>query len=134
METILTNATSQPLSTFEAFSHTLGGQEHVKALLSCIQSTAVKQSTNVLKHLARVLAALTYNNEEKMSLLYEFFKPVLNFYEFDFDHTPEDEQKLEFFCILTQGIERNAIGNTLKDYLINMDIVKDAFDYITVSK
>lgn len=132
METILANAASQPLSTFEAFSRTLGGPEHIKALLSCTQSAAVRQSSNVLAHLARVLAALTYGDQDKMSLLCDYFKPVLNFYKFDFEHTPEDEQKLELFCILTQGIERNAIGNTLKDYIINMNIVKDAFEYITV--
>ncbi|EZA56295.1 E3 ubiquitin-protein ligase UBR4 [Ooceraea biroi] len=132
METILANAASQSLSAFEAFSRTLGGPEHIKALLSCTQSTAVRQSANVLAHLARVLAALTYGNNEKMALLCDYFKPVLNFYKFDFEHTPEDEQKLELFCILTQGIERNAIGNTLKDYIISMGIVKDAFEYITV--
>ncbi|XP_035739496.1 protein purity of essence-like isoform X1 [Vespa mandarinia] len=132
METILANAASQPLSTFEAFSRTLGGPEHIKALLSCTQSAAVRQSSNVLAHLARVLAALTYSDQDKMALLCDYFKPVLNFYKFDFEHTPEDEQKLELFCILTQGIERNAIGNTLKDYIINMNIVKDAFEYITV--
>lgn len=134
METILANAASQPFNAFEAFSRTLGGPEHIKALLSCTQSTAVRQSSNVLAHLARVLAALTYGNKEKMALLCDYFKPVLNFYKFDFEHTPEDEQKLELFCTLTQGIERNAIGNTLKDYIISMGIVKDAFEYITVSK
>nr|XP_012152236.1 PREDICTED: protein purity of essence isoform X3 [Megachile rotundata] len=132
METILTHAASQPLSAFELFSRTLGGPEHVKALLSCTQSAAVRQSNNVLAHVARVLAALTYGNREKMALLYDYFKPVLNFYKFDFEHTPEDEQKLELFCILTQAIERNAIGNTLKDYLIGMGIVEHAFEYITV--
>ncbi|XP_076674868.1 E3 ubiquitin-protein ligase-like protein poe isoform X2 [Andrena cerasifolii] len=133
METILTHAASQPLSSFEAFSRTLGGPEHIKALLSCTQSAAaVRQSSNVLAHLARVLAALTYGNREKMALLCDYFKRVLNFYKFDFEHAPEDEQKLELFCILTQAIERNAIGNTLKDYIISMGIVKDAFDYITV--
>ncbi|XP_011314104.1 protein purity of essence isoform X2 [Fopius arisanus] len=132
METILANATSQSLESFEEFSTTLGGPEHVKALLSCTQSSAVRQSNNVLVHLARVLAALTYGNKEKMAVLCDFFKPVLNFYEFDYEHTAEDEQKLELFCVLTQGIERNAIGNTLKDYIIDMGIVKDAFEYITV--
>lgn len=133
METILANAASQSLSSFEAFSRTLGGPEHVKALLTCTQSAAVRQSNNVLVHLARVLAALTYGNHEKMALLCDYFKPVLDFYKFDFEHTSEDEQKLELFCILTQGIERNAIGNTLKDHIINMGIVKDALEYITVS-
>ncbi|KAK0172054.1 hypothetical protein PV328_005423 [Microctonus aethiopoides] len=132
METILANATSQPLESFMEFSTTLGGPEHVTALLSCTQSAAVRQSNNVLVHLARVLAALTYNNKEKMGVLCDYFKSVLNFYEFDYEHTPDDEQKLELFCVLTQGIERNAIGNTLKDYIIDMGIVKDAFEYITV--
>ncbi|XP_012287187.1 E3 ubiquitin-protein ligase UBR4 isoform X2 [Orussus abietinus] len=132
METILTNAAAQPLFLFEAFSKTLGGPEHIKALLSCTQSAAVRQSPGVLLHLARVLAALTYGNQEKMALLCDYFKPVLRFYKFDFEHSPEDEQKLELFCILTQGIERNAIGNTLKDHIISMGIVKDAFEYITV--
>lgn len=132
METILANATSQTLGSFEEFSGTLGGPEHVNALLSCTQSGAVRQSNNVLIHLARVLAALTYGNQDKMAVLYDYFKPVLNFYEFDYEHTSEDEQKLELFCVLTQGIERNGIGNTLKDYIIDMGIVKDAFEYITV--
>ena len=132
METILANAAAQPLSSFEEFSRTLGGADHIKSLLSCTQSAAVRQSNNVLMHLARVLAALTYGNKEKMALLCDYFKPVLNFYKFDFEHTSEDEQKLELFCILTQGIERNAIGNTLKDHIIGMGIVKDAFEYITM--
>ncbi|XP_015606097.1 protein purity of essence isoform X2 [Cephus cinctus] len=132
METILANATSQPLATFVEFSRTLGGAEHLKSLLSCTQSSAVRQSNAVLVHLARVLAALTYGNQEKMALLCDYFKPVLNFYKFDFEHTTEDEQRLELFCILTQGIEKNAIGNTLKDHIINMGIVKDAFEYIIV--
>ena len=132
METILANAASQPLDKFEEFSRTLGSPEHVKALLSCTQSTAVRQSASVLQHLARVLAALTYGNQDKMELLCDYFKPVLNFYKFDFEHTTEDEQKLELFCVLTQGIERNAIGNTLKDHVVSMGIVKDAYEYITV--
>ncbi|XP_051158982.1 E3 ubiquitin-protein ligase UBR4 isoform X2 [Leptopilina boulardi] len=132
METILENAAAQPLSSFEEFSKTLGGTDHIKTLLSCTQSTAVRQCNNVLMHLARVLAALTYGNEEKMALLCDYFKPVLNFYKFDFEHTADDDQKLELFCILTQGIERNAIGNTLKDHIIGMGIVKDAFEYITM--
>ncbi|XP_014236597.1 protein purity of essence isoform X3 [Trichogramma pretiosum] len=131
METILGNAAAQPLNKFEEFSRTLGSPEHVKALLSCTQSSAVRQSVSVLQHLARVLAALTYGNKEKMTLLCDYFKPVLNFYKFDFEHTPEDEQKMELFCVLTQGIERNAIGNTLKDHMMEMGIVKDAFEYIT---
>lgn len=132
METILSNAASQSLESFEEFSQTLGGPEHIKSLLSCTQSAAVRQSSNVLQHLARVLASLTYGNTEKMALLCDYFDPVLNFYRFDFERTHEDEQKLELFCVLTQGIERNAIGNTLKDHIISMGIVKNAFEYITV--
>jgi len=35
---------------------------------------------------------------------------------------------------LTAGIERNAIGNTLKDYIISLGIVVQALEYITVSR
>ncbi|KAF7990091.1 hypothetical protein HCN44_009080, partial [Aphidius gifuensis] len=115
MKTILANATSQPLKYFEKISRTLGRPEHVNALLKCTQLSTVRQSNNVLIHLARVVTALTYGSSEKMTVLSDYFKPVLNFYEFDFKHTNKDEQKLKLFCtILTEGIKKNSIGNTLE--------------------
>lgn len=36
------------------------------------------------------------------------------------------------FCMLTNSIERNAIGNTLKDNILSLNVVKDALEYITM--
>lgn len=49
-----------------------------------------------------------------MTVLCQHFANVTDFNRFDLDHTPEDEHKLELLCVLTAGIERNAIGNSLK--------------------
>lgn len=51
---------------------------------------------------------------------------------YDFEHTTEDQQKLEMFCMLTNSIEKNVIGNTLKDYILSLNIVKDALEYINM--
>lgn len=42
--------------------------------------------------------------------------------------------QLELLCILTASIERSAIGNTLKDHIISLGIVRQALEYITVSR
>lgn len=34
--------------------------------------------------------------------------------------------------MLTNNIERNAIGNTLKDYILSLNIVKEALEYICI--
>lgn len=133
METILSKATSKPIESFEKFSQTFGGPEYVKSLLSCTNQSSVKNNQAVLIHLTRVLAALVYGNEKKMNILLDHFASVLDFHKYDFDHTEDDQQKLEMFCVLTDGIERNAIGNTLKDYIVSLGIVKDAIEYITVN-
>ncbi|KAK7862494.1 hypothetical protein R5R35_005919 [Gryllus longicercus] len=132
METVLSKAASQPLQAFLRFSQTFGGTEHIDALLRCTTAPGVRTNASVLVHLTRVLAALTYGNEEKMAQLCDHFKNVVDFNQFDFDHTPEDEQKLELLCVLTSGIERNAIGNTLKDHIISLGIVQQALEYITM--
>ncbi|XP_063242107.1 E3 ubiquitin-protein ligase UBR4 isoform X2 [Bacillus rossius redtenbacheri] len=132
METILSKAAAQSLDTFLDFSQTFGGTEHIHALLSCTTSPGVRANASVLLHLTKVLAALTYGNEEKMAVLCDHFKPITCFNKFDFEHTPDDEQKLELLCVLTTAIERNAIGNTLKDHIISLGIVSQALDYITM--
>lgn len=131
METVLSKAASQPLSTFVRFSQTFGGTEHIESLLTCTTAPATRNNSSVILHLARVLAAITYGNKEKMALLCDHFQSALDFNRFDYEHTSDDEHKLELFCILTAGIERNAIGNTLKDHIISLDIVKHALEYIT---
>ncbi|XP_066993474.2 E3 ubiquitin-protein ligase UBR4 [Anabrus simplex] len=132
METILSKAASQSLEDFLRFSHTFGGTEHIEALLRCTTAPGVRSNASVLVHLLRVLAALTYGNEERMALLCNHFKSATDFNKFDFEHSPEDEHKLELLCVLTAGIERNTIGNTLKDHIISLGIVRQALEYITM--
>ncbi|KAJ9582029.1 hypothetical protein L9F63_003612 [Diploptera punctata] len=130
METILSKAASQSLESFLRFSQTFGGTEHIGALLSCTTAQGVRSNSAVLLHLSRVLAALTYGNAEKMALLCDHFASVTDFNRFDFE-LPSN--KLELLCILTAGIERNSIGNTLKDHIISLGIVRQALEYITQS-
>lgn len=132
METILSKATGDSLESFKRFSQTFGVPEYIKSLLTCMNQSNVKNNQSVLVHLTRVLAALVYGNEEKMSILLDHFKTVLDFNKYDFEHASDDQQKMEMFCVLTNGIEKNAIGNTLKDYIISLGIVRDALDYITL--
>ncbi|KAB0801611.1 hypothetical protein PPYR_03797 [Photinus pyralis] len=132
METILSKATSQSIESFDRFSQTFGGPEYVKSLLTCTNQSSVKNNQSVLIHLTRVLAALVYGNKEKMEILLDHFKSVLDFNKYDFEHTADDQQKLEMFCVLMDGIERNDIGNTLKDYIVSLGIVKEALEYITM--
>ncbi|CAG2057252.1 unnamed protein product [Timema podura] len=132
METILSKAASQPLETFLSYSQTFGGPEHVHALLTCTTAAGVRGNASVLLHLTKVLAALTYGNTEKMALLCDHFKVVTDFNKFDFEHTPDDEQKLELLCVLATVIERNAIGNTLKDHIISLGFVSQALDYVSL--
>lgn len=132
METILSKATSESLEWFEQFSRTFGSPEYVKSLLSCTSQSVVKNNSSVLVHLTRVLAALVYANQEKMKILVDHFQPVLDFNKYDYEHTSDDQQKLEMFCILTNGIEKNAIGSTFKNFIISLDIVKNALEYITM--
>ncbi|CAH1119052.1 unnamed protein product [Phaedon cochleariae] len=132
METVLSKATSQSFDKFKEFSHTFGSPEYVKSLLTCTNQSVVKNNVAVQEHLTRVLAALVYGNEEKMKILVDHFSSVLYFNKYDFEHNSEDQQKLEMFCVLTNGIEKNAIGNTFKDYIISLDIVKNALEYITM--
>lgn len=133
METILSKAANESLASFLQFSSTFGGPEYVQALLSCTNNSSVRNNPSVLNHLTRVVAALVYGNDIKMALLCEHFKKCLDFNQFDFERTAEDEFRLELFCVLCTGIEKNCIGGTLKDYIISLGMVKNALEYITVS-
>lgn len=132
METILSKATSESLEVFEEFSRTFGSPDYVKSLLSCTSQSVVKNNNSVLVHLTKILAALVYGNQEKMIILIDHFEPILDFNKYDYEHTPDDQQKLEMFCVLTNGIEKNVIGSTFKDYIISLEIVKNALEYITM--
>lgn len=130
METILSRAGSETLDSFLQFSLTFGGPEFVQALITCTSAANIQNNPSVLRHLIRVLAALVYGNDIKMALLCEHFKDTLNFVKFDLEHSPAEEYKMELFCILTNQIEHNAIGATLKDYIISLGIVDRALEYI----
>lgn len=133
METVLSKATSCKLEEFIEFSQTFGGPEYIKSLLSCTTHSSVRNNQGVLIHLTRVLAALVYGNKERMEILLNHFMPILDdLNRYDYGNTLDEQQKFEMFCVLTDGIERNAIGNTLKDYIISLDIVAKALDYITI--
>lgn len=132
METVLSKATGESLETFEQFSHTFGSSEYVESLLSCTSQSIVKNNISVLEHLTRVLASLVYGSEEKMKVLINNFHSVLDFNKYDYTHTSDDQQRLEMFCVLTNGIEKNAIGSTFKDFIISLDIVNNALEYITM--
>ncbi|XP_066149479.1 E3 ubiquitin-protein ligase UBR4 isoform X2 [Euwallacea fornicatus] len=137
METLMSKATTEPLDVFEALSQTFGGPEYVKALLSFTVHPSVKNNTAVLTHLTRVLAALVYGDQVKMGMVLHHFSDSVLFDRYDALHNMDNQQKfesqqqkMEMFCMLTNSIERNAIGNTLKDYILKFDIVKNALKYI----
>ncbi|KAL1517166.1 hypothetical protein ABEB36_000965 [Hypothenemus hampei] len=132
MEILMAKATSKPLEVFEILSVTFGSPEYVKSMLSFTSHASVRNNPTLLGHLTRVLAALVYGNTEKMNILMEHFKSVFEFNKFDFEHSLKEQQKLEMFCMLTNNIERNAIGNTLKDYILSLNVVKEALEYITM--
>lgn len=130
METILSKAASDTLDSFLQFSLTFGGPEYVTALISCTQYANVRSNPSVLRHLIRVLAALVYGNDLKMALLCEHFK--LDFERFDSgEHEAEEEFRMELFCVLTNQIEHNSIGGTLKDHIVGLGIVDAALRYVT---
>ncbi|XP_022919909.2 E3 ubiquitin-protein ligase UBR4 isoform X2 [Onthophagus taurus] len=132
METVLSKATSQSLDKFEKFSETFGGPEYVQSILKYTNQPSIKNNQSVQEHLMHVLASLVYGNADRMRVLMEHFTPILNFNKYDIEHTADDQQKLEMFCVLTNGIDRREIGNTLKDYIISMGVINDALEYITM--
>lgn len=132
METILSQATSESLDFFLNFSLTLGGSEYVSDLLLCSSFNHIRNNPSVLRHLIRVLAALVYGNDLKMALLCDYFKKSLDFHKFDTEHVAEEEYILELCCILTNEIQHNSVGGTLKDYIMSLGLVDNALEYITL--
>lgn len=130
METILAKAASDTLDSFLQFSLTFGGPEYIEALLSCTNHANVRNNPHVLRCLIRVVAALVYGNDIKMSLLLDHFNECFDFEKFDSERTAEEEFQIELFCILSSAIERNSIGGILKDHIMGLGIVEKAVDYI----
>ena len=55
---------------------------------------------------------------------------VIDFKKFDLGHNAEDEANLEAWVALCDGIERNELGNTMKDDLVRLGIVTRCTAYI----
>lgn len=134
MNTILTKAASDSLDLFLRLSLTFGGAEYVRSLLNYASTRSLRFNSTQVQiqqiHLAKVLAALVYGNDIKMAHLCDYFKEVLDFDEFEKKHEPQDEQKLELFCVMANSIEPNIVGNILKDYIMNLGIVEKSLTYI----
>jgi E3 ubiquitin-protein ligase UBR4 len=75
---------------------------------------------------------MTYGNDGKMALIISHFEDVLDFAKFDVERSSDDDAKMEAFIALCDGIERNAIGNTMKQQMIETGVVKKCLDYLTV--
>lgn len=132
METILSKTAMQSPDIFIEMSRKLGsGVEYIRPLLECTSTCpSVRSNPQVLTHLARVVASLTYASRESMTALMAYFNPSLDFVGFDSEHTPEEEQKLELFSILSTAIDRTSLGNKLKDYILSLGIVDKALKYV----
>ena len=61
------------------------------------------------------------------------FEDVLDFNKFDLDHGNDEDAKMEAFVALCDGIERNAIGNTMKNQMIETGVIKKCLDYLMVT-
>ncbi|XP_076048949.1 E3 ubiquitin-protein ligase-like protein poe isoform X2 [Oratosquilla oratoria] len=129
LEAVLVEASTVPASSYAEFVETCGTLEDIHLLLNYVASST-RTNAQVRQRLMRVLPFLVFCHKEKMELLVGHFKPVLNFAKFDAEHSSEDIAKMESFCVFCDGIERNEIGNQLKDMIIRADIVKDALAYI----
>jgi E3 ubiquitin-protein ligase UBR4 len=90
----------------------------------------MRPGTDLHHRLMRVLPFLTYTNQSNMGLLINHFDAVLNFTKFDEGHSVEDEARLEAWVALCDGIERNELGNTMKNEIVSLGIVSRCTDYI----
>lgn len=77
MESTISKVALETPEEFAEFSKTFGGLDHVSSLLRWITMVGIKP--NIMKSLNRVIAALTYGNKEKMTLLTDYFIPDLDF-------------------------------------------------------
>ena len=130
MEKLLVEAAAshQSLEQYQAFAGAASAAD-IDSLLE--HAVHMKPGTDLHHHLMRVLPFLTYANRDNMELIINHFNPVLNFSQFDVGHTGEDEARMEAWVALCVGIERNILGNTMKDELVRLGIVALCTGYIT---
>ncbi|XP_015793075.1 E3 ubiquitin-protein ligase UBR4-like isoform X2 [Tetranychus urticae] len=133
MESILVEASKQSREEYDRFYHeTCGAKDDIKFLLNAAEHENVRHNTNVMHMLMKVIPLLTLGDKEKMATLLDHFRPHLNFNKFDFDHTPENDFRIDCFCVMLHGIEKNENGNRLKDFILNEDIVSNALAYLKI--
>ena len=130
MEALLVEAAAshKSLEQYQAFAGAASASD-IQALLE--HAVHMKPGTDLHHHLMRVLPFLAYANRDNMELVINHFNPVLNFAQFDGGHTSEDEARLEAWVALCVGIERNILGQTMKDELVRLGIITQCTDYIT---
>ena len=130
MEALLVEAAAshKSLEQYQAFAGAASATD-IQDLLE--HAVHMKPGTDLHHHLMRVLPFLAYANRDNMELVINHFNPVLNFAQFDGGHTSEDEARLEAWVALCVGIERNILGNTMKDELVRLGIITQCTDYIT---
>lgn len=132
MERLLVEAAAshQSLEQYQAFA----GQATVADIAGLLEHAVhLKPGTELHHHLMRVLPFLTYANRSNMELVINHFASVLDFAAFDLGHGPEDEARLEAWVAMCEGIERNRLGNTMKDELVRLGIVSRCTDYIKIN-
>ena len=130
METLMVEAAANNkcVEEYRAFA----GCVSVKDISSLLEhAVALKAGTDLHHSLLRVLPFLTYANTKNMELVINHFSTVLDFQTFDKGlHGPEEEARLEAWVAMCEGIERNSLGNTMKDELVRLGIVSRCTDYI----
>ncbi len=131
MERLLAEATKYEMDAYCSFASNCVEISDIRTLLE--HAVNLKAGTSLHQRLLRVLPFLTYGNDGKMVLIIRHFEDVLDFAKFDADHGSDDDAKMEAFVALCDGIERNAIGNTMKRQMIETGVIKKCLDYLVVS-
>ena len=92
----------------------------------------LRAGTPVHSGLMRVLPFLTFGSSDKMTLIVGHFSDVTDFESFDESHGADEDGKMEAFVAMCDGIERNDIGNTMKNQMLRLGILEKCLEYIKV--
>lgn len=131
LETILREATKQSRAVFQDFSsNTCGTIEDVKFLMNAALVLCSRLS-HVSHKIVQVLPFLTLGDRDKMSAFIDYFKPSIDFDQFDQEHSALNDSTIDLFCIMVDAIERNENGNQLKDFIVTEKIVANSMKYLT---
>ncbi|CAB4062605.1 UBR4 [Lepeophtheirus salmonis] len=132
MERLLVEAAAgNSISNYCQFASNCVSTEDIQALLK--HAVNLRSGTALHSRLMRVLPFLTYGNDDKMELLLSHFSEVLEFDKFDIEHGADEDSKMETFVAMCDGIERNKIGNTMKDLMVKSGIMNQCIEYIKVN-